>query len=310
MLLLRGTPKRNRPPPGGRAPLSPLRHQVVRPAQWRAERNVYDRLREIARQQAGIDLRPEKNALVAARVAKRLRALGLGSPAEYLALLESDTSGQELVDFLNVISTNVTSFFREDEHFTLLAETVRGWLELGQRRLRVWSAAASSGEEPYSIAMTLADQVGERSVDYKVLATDLSTAMLERARAGCYASRATRAVPPLLRSRFLEAVPGAPDRRRIRDELRDHVSFHRMNLSAPPFPLRGPLDCVFCRNVIMYFGPSVRQRLIQEVERLLRPAGLFIIGRSETLLGLDTKLRMLRPSVFVKDCPEGDGHAR
>ena len=258
---------------------------------------LFQRFRDLAYRQAGIDLRDGKESLVSARVAKRLRALGIASEREYLERLESDEKGEELVQFLDVISTNFTSFFRENDHFDLIAELVAGWMREGQRRFRFWSAASSTGEEPYSLAMVLAETFGDRSIDWRILATDISTSVLAQARAGAYPAHVAERVPARLRTRWMVESQGI---HHVRPELKERLTFARLNLASPPFPLQGPLDLVLCRNVMIYFDRQIRQRLVGQLERLLKPGGYLITGHSETLNGLETSLSMRRPSIYQK----------
>lgn len=276
-----------------------------------SERRVFARFRTIARQHAGIDLKPGKDSLIAARVSRRCRALGLSSPCDYLAHLESDTSGAELVAYLDAISTNVTAFFREPEHFRLLGEVLQGWKAARQRRFRVWCAAAATGEEPYTLAMTMDSALRGCPADYRLLATDLCTTALGRAENGRYSPGALAPVPLRLRGRYFERSTAAGALSYVvKDSLKSTVVFKRLNLAEAPFPMHGPLDAIFCRNVMMYLNAPVRQSLLWEFERLLKPGGLLMIGHAETLMGLRTKLRLLRPSVFTKDEWKEDGRAR
>ncbi len=259
---------------------------------------VFRRFCEYALKEAGISLGPRKEALVAARVGKRMRALGLANEAAYLAYLEAEKTGQELIRFLDVISTNHTAFFREPDHFDLLRTLVTTWYSEGQRTLRIWSAASSTGEEPYSIAMTVRSAVTAPDLDFKLLATDLSTRVLAAAEAGIYSAERIEKVDRSLRQRFFVHLAKGSDEYQVRPELRRDLVFRRLNLSQPPFPMRGPLDVVFCRNVLIYFDQPVRQRLISAIEGLLKPGGWLFIGHSETLAGIASNFRALRPSIF------------
>ncbi len=264
--------------------------------------STFNRLRELAYQKAGIDLGPGKEALVGARVAKRVRALGLADGRGYAELIAEDTSGLELIEFLDAISTNFTSFFREADHFEGLKALVRAKAAAGQRRFRFWSAACSSGEEPYTMAMTLAEVMGP-GFDWRILATDISTRVLATAAEGEYASAQVQTVPALLRTRYFQHRHGVPEEEdvyRIDAGLKERVIFRRLNLSAPPLPMQGPLDAVFCRNVMIYFDTRVRQGLISEVERLLCPGGLLFISHTETLTGVRSGLVLVQPSVYRK----------
>jgi chemotaxis protein methyltransferase CheR len=266
------------------------------------DRQLFERFTALAYEKAGITIKPGKEALVSARVAKRLRALSLGDPAAYLRFLEGDASGDELLRFLEVISTHFTSFFREPDHFELLASEVEALLGRGQRRVRLWSAACSTGEEPYTMAMTALGVAGAEAADLKILATDIAADTLAQAAAGRYGPERVEPVPPALRARWFDrrGDPKDPGGEvyEVKQALRSLVSFGRLNLAQPPFPMKGPFDVVFCRNVLIYFDQPVRQRLLSGIEGLLAPGGLLCIGHTETLNGVQSRLRMVRPSVF------------
>jgi chemotaxis protein methyltransferase CheR len=265
------------------------------------EAQLFQRFCDIAYSKAGIKLRDGKEALVSSRVAKRLRALQLSSPAEYLALLEGDSTGNEIVSFLDAISTNFTTFFREPVHFERLKVFIEHRLKQGKKRLRVWCAASSSGEEPYTLAMTIAETVDQCALDWRILATDISTKILAKAEQGIYDTAALKDVPHALQVKHFNPIDSrrnANRRWQVTDELRRKVVFKRLNLAKPPYPMPGPLDVVFCRNVMIYFDEPVRQGLVTEVDRLLADDGLVCIGHSETLSGLQTRLTIVEPSVY------------
>lgn len=265
--------------------------------------SVFDALRQLAYDQAGIAIRENKETLVSARIAKRMRKFGFDTERQYLDYLRGDASGQEMVQFLDAISTNFTSFFREPDHFQLLKEECGDWVKRGASSVRMWCAAAATGEEPYTLAMTLAENLDERGVNWKLLSTDISVTALRTATDGIYDSSRLAQVPTALRRKYFEPVHGGaggePDNRVV-PSLRSRVMFKRLNLATPPFPMRGDLDAVFCRNVMIYFDNTVRQRLISEIERLLRPGGLLVVAHSETLNGIRTQLKTVRPSVYRK----------
>jgi chemotaxis protein methyltransferase CheR len=265
--------------------------------------SVFDALRRLAYDQAGIAIRENKQTLVSSRIARRMRECGLTSEREYLAFLEGDPSGQEMVRFLDAISTNFTHFFREADHFELLAGEVRAWLAQGARRLRVWCAAAATGEEPYSLAMTLAETIGSAPMQWKILASDISVSALRTGAAGAYAASRLTQVPAALRARYFTEQParvGGEATSQVAMDLKARILFKRVNLAMPPYQVRGELDVVFCRNVMIYFDNAVRQRLVSELERLLRPGGLLVVAHAETLNGIRTGLRTVRPSVYRK----------
>jgi chemotaxis protein methyltransferase CheR len=263
---------------------------------------TFRELCDVVYEQAGISLGPAKEALVSARVGKRLRALKLGSYEDYLELLKGGTHPDEIVNFVDVISTNVTSFFREPHHFEELSALLEGWARKGQTRFRIWSAASSSGEEPYTIAITASECLDLRRCDVKVLATDISTQILARACRGEYGAEKLNAIPAAMRDRYFTHVPanGHEAVYKVKDSLRRMVLFRRLNLSKPPFPLRGPLDVVFCRNVMIYFDNRVRSLLLDEIGRLLRPDGYLMVGHAESLTGMMSAFKSVRPSVYRK----------
>jgi chemotaxis protein methyltransferase CheR len=265
---------------------------------------TYQAFQRIAHERAGIFLRPGKSALVQARLARRLRELGLGSEREYLERLRADP-GAELVRFLDAISTNFTQFFREPDHFDTLVQWVRVARRAGQRRFRVWCAGCSSGEEPYTAAMVLEPEL--EGCDWRILATDLSTRVLARAAEAAYLDEEVAAIPAPLRARCLatRSGPGGATLHEVVPRLRERVVLRRLNLAEHPYPMHGPLDAVFCRNVMIYFDRPMRAGLVEEIERLLRPGAPLFVGHSETLAGLATRLRSERPSVYRMPEPPG-----
>jgi chemotaxis protein methyltransferase CheR len=265
--------------------------------------SLFQRFAEIAYAKAGISLRSGKEALVATRVGKRVRALGLAGANEYLDYLTGSGGDDELVNFLDVISTNVTSFFREGDHFDVLRDHVQWLIRAGRTRLRFWSAACSSGEEPYSMAMTIASAVGSERIDWRILATDISTVILARAKQGKYAEAALEKVPRDLRAKYWRRATGGEAGERqweLDPTVKGRVLFKRLNLTAPPLPIQGPIDAVFCRNVMIYFDLSVRQRVVGEIDRVMADDGVFCIGHSETLSGIDARFRLVAPATYMR----------
>lgn len=244
----------------------------------------------------GITLGELKESMVSARISKRLRLLNLSTPGEYLEYVKNDQSGSELIELLDAISTNVTSFYREAQHFTLMDTLMRQWTIQGQRRFRLWCAAASSGEEPYTIAMTLAE-CGALELDTKVLCTDISTKVLSQCQNGFYAKSRMNGVSEDRRKKWFQEVG---DGWQIVPQLQNPLTIKRLNLAQPPFPLKGPLDIIMCRNVMIYFDNRVRQNLLDEFHRLLKPGGYLMVGHAESLTGLATKFKTIQPSVYQK----------
>ncbi|MBI5095377.1 MAG: methyltransferase domain-containing protein [Candidatus Hydrogenedentes bacterium] len=265
------------------------------------DRRVFDAFRSLVYERSGITLGENKEALVSARVGKRMRALGISEFKDYLSVVTEDTKGEEIVQLLDAISTNVTSFFRESAHFDFLRSLITGWKSQGQNRFRIWSAASSTGEEPYTIAMTLLDSGNRRNLDFKILATDISTRVLEHCVAGNYDQEKVAGIPRPMLDRYFDAIRhGDRTVYSAKNSLRNLLTFRRLNLSTPPFPMRGPLDCVFCRNVMIYFDNEVRTRLLNEVYRLLKPGGYLFVGHAESLTGIVSDFQTVRPAIYTK----------
>ena len=265
------------------------------------DQKVFNTFRSIIYEKSGISINLNKVALVSARVSKRMRELGISDDKTYLQYVLEDESGEEIVNLLDVISTNVTSFFREREHFEYLSSLIKQWYEEGQRRFRIWCAAASTGEEPYSLAMTIADALNGRSADVRILATDISTRVLRKCIDGRYSEEKVESVPTHLRNRFMEKMKdGSRVIYSVKKEIRNVLTFSRLNLSEPPFPMHGPFDAVFCRNVMIYFDNAVRSRLLADIHRLLRMDGYFFVGHAESLTGILSGFKAVVPSIYNK----------
>ncbi len=265
------------------------------------DHRVFERFREIIYEKSGISLNEKKVALVSSRIAKRMRTLGMDEHREYLEHVLADSSGEEVIQLLDVISTNVTHFFREAEHFQLLAEEFKESLRKGQRRFRFWSAGCSSGEEPYTIAMTLSETANGNRPDMKILATDISTRILGKSVGGVYEKKKIEHVPGMMRDKYFEKEGHGEDAKfKVKATLKNHVVFKRLNLSVVPFPMHGPMDAIFCRNVMIYFDNEVRRRLLEEFYRLLKVGGHLYVGHAESLTGMLSGFHSLRPSVYVK----------
>jgi chemotaxis protein methyltransferase CheR len=263
---------------------------------------VFNRYRRVVYEKAGISLSEKKRSLIRGRIGKRMRALKISDFGSYLDRVEGDPTGAELTELLDAISTNVTRFFRESEHFDFLADTVREWSRAGQRKFRFWSAACSTGEEPYTMAMVLDDSLGDRNADWRILATDISTRVLKTATQATYAEKKLQKVPQELRRRHFRRDTGEDaTTHTVQPRIRNRVLFRRLNLASPPFPMNGPHDIIFARNVMIYFDNDVRRRLLDEVHRLLRPDGYLIVGHAESLTGSLGNFKAVQPSIYVKN---------
>jgi len=248
----------------------------------------------------GIDLHDGKKELVKARLAKRIRLLRLQTFDDYIQFVREDASGNELMLMLDSLSTNLTFFFRESAHFEYLRSAAIPKL-IEQRRaimkLRLWSAGCSTGEEPYSLSMLLLEHFPElHGWDVRILATDLSTQVLAQAREGVYDATRVKQVPAGLAEKYF--VPDAKrEQFRVCDEVRSKVSFARLNLMEP-WPMKGPFDIIFCRNVMIYFDKPTQEVLVRRFHRLLSPGCLLMVGHSESLTGIVHSFHYVRPAVY------------
>ena len=264
----------------------------------------FDFIRTLVYERSRINLGPDKRQLVSARLGKRLRATNVPSLSDYCRLLQQPGSEQELGHLIDAISTNHTFFFRENAHFEFLRD--RAVPELIERaraerwsRLQVWSAACSSGEEPYSIAMTLAGCTGP--MPWSIAATDISRRILDRAQTAIYSEETVRRLPPeIVRSYFQRGHGPQEGNYRIKPALREHVQFHHLNLLQGEPPFTEPFQVIFCRNVMIYFDRPTQEELISRLVRRLVPGGYLMVGHSESLTHLRHNLRALRPAIYQK----------
>jgi len=251
---------------------------------------------EMLREDAGIVLNSNKRELVFGRLSRRLRALGLADFAAYRRLLEGPGGEAERGEMINALTTNLTSFFREPHHFAYLADTVLPELlrSSTQRRLRIWSAACSSGEEPYSIAMVVHKAMAGRGWDARVLATDIDSNMVETARQGVYPADRASAIP----AEFARArIRQADDTVCMPDELKALITFNQLNL-LDPWPMKGPFDVIFCRNVVIYFDKDTQRVLFDRMADILTPRGTLFIGHSETLFRVSDRFDSLGHTIY------------
>ncbi|MFQ5532300.1 MAG: CheR family methyltransferase [Candidatus Methylomirabilales bacterium] len=264
--------------------------------------------RDLVRAEAGIALSEAKRTLVQSRLAKRLRQLGLGSYREYYDyLMERDSTGEERVQFINALTTNLTHFFREGHHFAYLRDV---WLpgiqaraaETGQRRIRIWSAGCSTGEEPYSIAITLLEGLeANDGWDVCILASDIDTEVLARAAEGVYPCDRIDGISEDVLHRYFHTEKGAEaDEVRVLSKVRDLIVFRQINLLDEPWPIRTRFDVIFCRNVVIYFDGPTHKRLFHRFGAALHDDGLLILGHSESLLGKEARFRHLGKTIYQK----------
>jgi chemotaxis protein methyltransferase CheR len=259
-------------------------------------------LRDLVREKTGITLSEAKRELVYGRLSRRLRVLNLGSFREYRQLLASDQGKDEIGDFINAVTTNLTSFFRENHHFDYLRDAfLAPIVAAGARgqRIRIWSAGCSSGEEPYSIAMTIAENLPDwQRMDIKILATDLDTEMVERGQNGVYREDRVAGIGAKRLSTWFREVPGAGARHyKVVPELASLITFRRLNLMEP-LPFKGPLDVIFCRNVIIYFDKETQRELFLRVAPLQRPGALLFLGHSESLFKVSESFSLIGKTIY------------
>ena len=242
----------------------------------------FERVRKLIYQHAGISLSPVKQDMVYSRLARRLRATGKQTFAEYLDALEKN-GGDEWERFVNSLTTNLTSFFREPHHFPIFAEHLR---KLGNRRpIRVWCSAASTGEEPYSIAITVLETFGANASHVSIIASDLDTNVLATAQKGVYPiERVEKLSPERLRKFFLRGTGAQEGFVSVRPELKSLIQFQRLNLLDQSYAVKGPLDVIFCRNVMIYFDKPTQYKILARFAPLMQPDGLMFAGHSESFL--------------------------
>lgn len=264
----------------------------------------FNYLSHLINERAGIRLPSEKRELVYARLAKRLRSLGFDSFQQYCDLLRGGDE-EELVLCVNAITTNVTSFFREAHHFeflerTVLPELIEGKSRGGTKRLRIWSAGCSSGEEAYSIEIVLREQAALRNWDVRILATDLDTHILERAQNGVYDLKQIEKVSPARRNRWFRLGIGSNDGLvSVIPELKERVYFRQVNLKGS-WPMHGPFDVIFCRNVVIYFDKKMQKKLFNRFAEILSGDGYLFIGHSESLFGISERFKVAGPTIYRK----------
>ncbi len=255
----------------------------------------FERVRVLIYKQAGISLSDSKQEMVYSRLARRLRATGIVSFAKYLDDLEKNRNGDEWEAFTNALTTNLTSFFREAHHFPILADHVRNVKE----PVSVWCSASSTGEEPYSIAMTLCEAFGTLTPPAQIIATDIDTNVLSTAESGVYPIDRLSKMDPVRAKKFFLRGKGDQDGMvRVRPELRKMISFKQLNLLSDSWPVSGPFDVIFCRNVMIYFDKPTQAQILSRFVPLMKQDGLLFAGHSENFLYVSDSLRLRGKTVY------------
>lgn len=255
----------------------------------------FSRVRKMIHARAGISLGTHKREMVYSRLARRLRALGGQDFASYLDSLENAPDSAEWEDFINALTTNLTAFFRESHHFPILAD-------FAKKRggpVSVWCCAASTGEEPYSIAITLTEALGPRGAGSTVLATDIDTSVLQRARTGVYPNeRVAKMETERLRRFFLKGRGANEGHVRVRPEIADMVRYETLNLLSPSWGITEKFDVIFCRNIMIYFDKPTQAKILERFVPLMKPGGLLFAGHSENFTYISRDFRLRGQTVY------------
>ncbi len=264
----------------------------------------FNTLRTLVSKHTGIHLSDAKRELVYSRISRRLRKLGMRGFDAYCSMLESNTDDEELVNFVNAVTTNLTSFFREGHHFTYLGDEVLPRLvekNQASRRIRIWSAGCSTGEEPYSIAITVLEKLGHlRDWDIRILATDIDSDVVATGRAGIYAYERIEGLDKKLQSRWFKQGKGEQTGLvRVDPALQALISFRQLNLMQE-WPIRGPFDVIFCRNVVIYFDKETQRVLFDRYANLLGPEGNLFIGHSENLFKVSDRFELIGRTIYKR----------
>jgi len=263
--------------------------------------NEFHLIQSLLYEKAGISLSEQKQSLIVSRLSKRIKQLELPSFQAYYDLVVGGEDPEELTQMLDLMSTNKTDFFREPVHFEFLKEQVIPTLS-HIKQIRIWSSASSTGEEPYSIAMTLLDAVPElRQWDCKILASDLSTRVLAKAAQGVYEEeRVENLSSAIIQRHFLRGKGKQAGFVKVKPQIGEMVTYRRINLMDQSFPIRNPLDVIFCRNVMIYFDRPTQASLVAKFFRYLKPGGILFIGHSESLQWIDHPFTYVAPTIYQK----------
>ena len=255
----------------------------------------FERVRALIYQRAGIALAESKQEMVYSRLARRLRATGIVSFEKYLNDLEDGKGDEEWEAFTNALTTNLTSFFRESHHFPILAEHAKSI----KTPLEIWCSASSTGEEPYSIAMTLCEAFGTLNPPATIIATDIDTNVLNTGANGVYAiDRLDKLSPERAKKFFLKGKGEQDGLVRVRPELRQMITFKQLNLLANSWPISGPFDVIFCRNVMIYFDKPTQGKILGRFAPLMKPNGLLFAGHSENFLYVSDAFKLRGKTVY------------
>ncbi len=264
-------------------------------------RKDFNHLCALVDRHTGIQLGEGKEDMLYGRLSRRLRKVGLDSFKAYIEMLEQDSDSDEFGEFINAVTTNLTSFFRESHHFDYLKNTVLPGLmqrNRNSRRIRIWSAGSSTGEEPYSIAITVAETMPP-GWDVKILATDLDTDVLAHGERGVYDDNRVEGLDRAIVQRWFVKNRNQPGKVRVKPELQELIYFRQLNL-LQPWPMKGPIDIIFCRNVIIYFDMPTKQKLMNRYADMLPDGGHLFLGHSEAMNNMSNRFALCGKSVYIK----------
>ena len=266
----------------------------------------FNRIAEIAYRNWGLHLSEKKTQLVSTRISKFLRKSPFADVAEYLGHIETAATPADMLELFDMLSTNVTSFYREQQHFDYLEREfytplAKGNLTTPGKRIRLWSAACSTGPEPYSMAIQALELLPDiEKWDFKILATDLANSAVEKAKAGVYPAQMLEGMPRTLLKKYFEPVSiNGLECYRVVDRVRELVTVGQLNLMEQ-WPFKGPFDVIFCRNVMIYFDQPTKAKLVGRMADLLRPGGVLAVGSAESISALGSNLRTVQPSMYVR----------
>lgn len=260
----------------------------------------FEYFRNVVYQESGIKLSDMKKALMQSRIMRRLRYLRLPNYESYKEYLQTNYD-EEIVHFVNAVTTNKTDFFRENQHFEFLSETVLPE-KVNKKQIRIWSAGCSTGEEPYSIAITLKEFLKDKSIDAKILATDIDTTVLEHAYRGIYKYETVQNIKPdILKKYFYRGSGDNEGMFKVKDSVKELVTFKRLNLQMDKYPMKKKFDIIFCRNVIIYFDKETQRKLFNKYYDYLDNDGYLFIGHSENLSGVTEKFKHLGRTIYRKN---------
>lgn len=268
----------------------------------------FNLFRRLIYEQSGISLNPSKKELLRTRLRSRLEREKFKSYREYYKFVVEDKTGQALVPLLDDISTNLTSFYRENNHFKYLNEIVPEWIKKKKKEgdyiFRIWSAGCSTGEEPYTIAFIMLPHVSDKAANMslKILATDLSTDVLRKASEGVYRLDRMSDVPAIVKKNYFINVQMVKNQKmvRVHPDIKGLITFRRFNLMSDRFPFKNQFDYIFCRNVMIYFDKPTQETLVEKYYRFLKPGGYLFIGHSESLTTIKHSYNYLMPTVYQK----------